>query len=352
MSKQIAEALRVELGSAVSPGHVPAEAVGLYLRGRRKLLVGQNLGTDGAIELLEQCLQLAPDLHPALACHAIACLRAWFVPGAYLGDDVRDWEAVARAAVARAREQAPDLAETHLARAMLAVPLGEWREAIQALNRALEIAPTYAHAHQYLAHLQCETGHIKEGVERARMAYALEPGLRVAMMDVARVLALQGDRAGCERVLDTIERTGFRGPVLQLRVRVAAWYGDVATVRRIGEQLQDEAAEGFVRTLVGLAMALSGDATADEVTATLDRMIAEARNPRFFTMMAQLGTEIYAMRGEPELALSYFLRAVDSVLIDIEWIDRCPLLTAMRVLPGFAEARRKVRRRVQAMFSL
>jgi hypothetical protein len=40
------------------------------------------------------------------------------------------------------------------------------------------------------------------------------------------------------------------------------------------------------------------------------------------------------------------------VLIDIEWTDRCPSLKAMRALPGFAEARRKVRRRVQAMWSL
>ena len=57
-------------------------------------------------------------------------------------------------------------------------------------------------------------------------------------------------------------------------------------------------------------------------------------------------------RGYPEEALRLFQLAADRVLIDIEWTDRCPLLKGLRSLPGFAEARRKVRQRVQAMWSL
>jgi TolB-like protein len=83
ISKRIAEALRVELSTTANAEDVSAEAVSLYLRGRRKLTAFQVIGTDGAIELLEQCIELAPHLQPAIACHAIACLRAWFMPSSF-----------------------------------------------------------------------------------------------------------------------------------------------------------------------------------------------------------------------------------------------------------------------------
>ncbi|MBL9104769.1 MAG: protein kinase [Myxococcales bacterium] len=353
MSKQIAEALRVELGTAASVGHVPAEAVALYLRGRRKLLAGQILGQGNALELLEQCLRLAPGLQPALAYRAIACLRAWFLPGAFTGDDVRDWASEARTAVARARELAPDLAETHLARAMLAVQHGEWKEAVQALGQALEIAPTYAHAQQYLAHLQCEAGQTREGCERARTAFALDPSLRVALMDVARVHALHGEREQAEQLLRDIERNApFRGPIVQSRARIAAYYGDVEAVREIAETLEDEASGGMLASIAVFCRGLAGDGSSAEVVAYIERLVQDARNPRFLAMAFQFATEIHAARGETKAALEWFLRATDGAMIDLEWIDRCPLLKDLRSLPGFAEGRRKVRRRVQAMWSL
>jgi len=35
----------------------------------------------------------------------------------------------------------------------------------------------------------------------------------------------------------------------------------------------------------------------------------------------------------------------------LEWIDRCPAITSLRALPGFAEGRKKVRARVEAIWS-
>ena len=66
--------------------------------------------------------------------------------------------------------------------------------------------------------------------------------------------------------------------------------------------------------------------------------------------MCQLCTEIYAATGDHATALTYFLRAADSVLIDIEWTDRCPLLAGIRALPDYTRGRQAVRKRVQAMW--
>ena len=353
ISRQIAEALRVELGSAASVGEASADAVSLYLRGRRQLTMFRILGPDNAIELLEQCLELAPDLQPALACHAIACVRAWFVLPSATGHraDRRDWEAAARASVARALEYAPETAETHLARAMLAMQLGDGRDAVQALVKALDIAPTYAHAHQYLAQLQCEAGNAKEGIERAHLAYDLAPSMLPALIDVARLQALRGDREACLATLAIIERSApSRRMALHFRVRMATWFGEREVVSALLAEIQTEEVEGFGRFILGFARAASGQLPRDEVDALVQTFIGDAPSPRFYTLMCQLGTEIYATLGDHATALTYFLRAANSVLIDIEWTDRCPLLAGIRALPDYVRGRQAVRKRVQAMW--
>ena len=354
ISKRIAEALRVELSTAACSIDAPAEAIALYLRGRRQLLAYRMTGTDGAIELLEQAIALAPSFDQAIACHAVACLRAWFIPNSFVNDGAaRDWEQEARDSVARALVDAPDLAETHLARAMLGAQLGEWRETVKALARALEIAPTYAHAHQYLAQLQCEAGNIKEGLERAKLAHDLEPSLVMSLFDIARLHALHGRREESERFLAMVDRNSrMRSAMIQFRLRVAGWFGDLQAVRDIIDDLQGDDADGFGRYVISYARALAGDFGKEELDVVTSELVKNAPSPRFYTLMCQNSVEIYASRGYQEDALRYFQRAADRVLIDMEWVDRCPLLASIRDLPGYAEARRKVRQRVQAMWSL
>jgi len=353
ISRRIAEALRVELSSATSMGEASADAIAMYLRGRRQLGVFRFLGPDSAIDLLESCLELAPDLQPALACHAIACVRAWFVPPSATArpSDLRDWESEARASVARALEHAPEMAETHLARAMLAMQLGEGREAVQALVKALDIAPTYAHAHQYLAQLQCEAGNVKEGMERARLAYDLAPTLLSAMVDVARLQALRGDREACRASLAIVERSvPNRRVVLHFRLRMAIWFGEREVVRDLLAEMQTDEVEGIGKFILGFAHAASGLLPRAQVDELVGKFVGDAPSPRFFTLMCQLCTEVYAALGDHQTALTYFLRAADSVLIDIEWTDRCPLLAGIRALPDYTRGRQAIRKRVQAMW--
>ena len=354
ISKRIAEALRVELSTSAHAVDVPAEAIALYLRGRRELLAFHVMGPDSAIELLEQCIELAPQLQPAIACHAVACLRAWFMPPAFLDqEERRDWGQAARESVARALVEAPDLAETHLARAMLAVQLGEWREAVKALVKALEIAPTYAHAHQYLAQLQCEAGNTREGAERAKLAFDLEPSLFLGLYDVARLHALRGELVEAEALLARVDQySRFKNAGMQLRMRIAGWVGDMKTARELADSMQGDDSDGFGRYVRAYAGALLGEVDKAGLDALAQSLLTNAVSPRFATLMCQACVELYAARGFPEDALRYFQMAADRVLIDIEWTDRCPSLKAMRALPGFPEARRKVRQRVNAMWSL
>ena len=353
MCKRIAEALRVELHTVSFRGDAPAEAVALYLRARRKILSLHILGEDGAIELLEACMVQAPEFRPALASYAIACVRAWFLPSFFENLAARDWKTEAKNAVARAVEVAGDLAETHLARGMLAVQEGEWREAVQALVKALEIAPTYPHANQYLAQLQCEAGNTREGVERALLAIDLEPRLLIGLFDVARVYALKGEFDRFEELIRRVESDDrYRNTTTQIRMRVAGWYGDLDRIRDILDATREDAQVGFARFAVGYAKCVIGEFSKEEMDTYVRELLANAASPRLLALLCQMACEAYCARGYPEDAMTYFQRAAESVLIDMEWVERCPSLKAMRALPGFAEARRKVRARVQAMWAL
>ncbi|HSP80726.1 MAG TPA: protein kinase [Myxococcaceae bacterium] len=348
LCQRAAEALRVELLVAAWSHAVTPEALSLY---RQALVQGYTPGfpPDVALGWLEECLTLSPGFGPALALHAIFSLRKWFMG---VTDPRRDWAAEARASVARVEQHAPELAETYLARAMLSGQEGDWRQAVLSARAALEAAPTFALALQYLGSLKCEAGHADEGLVHLRQAYALDSRLGLSLFELARCSALRGDM---EAYRDFSQRlsafTSFRVPSLMLRLRVAAWTGDLDTVRQLRRELEDETSISAGNGL-RYARIVLGELPVSDSVGVLDTLLGQDVNPRFASLMCQLATEQLCLSGHPERALDYFLRAADSALIDLEWTDRCPALAPLRALPGFTEARRKVRARVEAIWNV
>ena len=345
---RIAEELRGEVVLSAWRASTPPEALALYRQADSKLHTAFRGGHDGGPrELLESCLELAPDFLPAVALHAIASLRAWFMGRK---DAQRDHAAAARASVERALRLAPEMAMTHLARAMLSVQADDWRTAVMALRTALDIAPSHAPTLQYLGSLQCEAGRADEGLVRLRLAYELSPdagdgavragplqraarqdgGLPVGAGAAARVAphrtVAESLRAPCRRV-----DPGHRG--------AAAVHGR----RRRGSRLHLRHDGPLCRRGAGRGECARADSHVREA-------LSRTNSPRFASLMCQIATEILGLCGHAEQALGYFRRAAETALIDLEWIERCPALAPLRTLPGFVEGRRQVRARVEAIW--
>jgi serine/threonine-protein kinase len=283
-----------------------------------------------------------------VALHALAAMRAWFART----EPERDWATVARNSLERAMRLAPDLAETLLARAMVSTQEGEWRTAVLSLRAALDAAPTCAAALHYLGNLQCEAGRADEGLERLRLAYTLEPALSIALLEFCRCSALRGKMEDFQWASERLmAQPALRVPALLLRLRVFAWTGQLDEVRRCRDLLREEPSPmaGFAATQY--AVSVLGEVEPLVALKPLDEMLNGGVSPRFASMLCQLATEQLALRGLPERALEYFQRAADTALIDLEWIDRCQALTSLRALPGFVEGRRKVRARVEAIWT-
>jgi eukaryotic-like serine/threonine-protein kinase len=351
---RVAERLRVEISARARLGDAPPETLELYLAARQKLQGAGHLASyASAVDAatgLERCLALAPDFTPALAAHALASLRCWF-----LNPDTspsRDWPAVASASVARALAEAGDLAETHLAAGVYATQRCDFAAAAVALTHAIHLAPTCAEALEYLGMLQCEAGHAEEGVRSLSLAYQLNPTLPFCLPFIARHHAFHGRFAECQAVLWEIEQR--YGPahlhLVALRLRLTAWQGDREALRRWSSL--DSKGEVSLSALLRLyARGILGEVGSAAIEGALTAGMGAARSRRGHTTIAQLATEIYAGRGDLEAAEAYLERAVDAALVDLEWMDRCPILAPLRDRTAFQRARARVRERAEAIWT-
>ncbi|MFP2929398.1 protein kinase domain-containing protein, partial [Pyxidicoccus sp. 3LG] len=348
MAQRMAEALRNELLVLAYRDVVPASALALYRQATAHLRAMSRQMGEEAVTPLEELIATTPDFLPAVAQHAVAVLRAGFLRST---EAERDWHLSARASLERAQRLAPDLVETQLARAIMATHEGRWRDAVVALRGALDAAPTYAPALQMLGSLQCEAGQSVEGMARLKLAYALEPALAIALMEVARSSAMHGDQDSYRWCMERLEAQPLLSlPTLIVRMRVASWSGDLDEVRRCRDALRDDLSPIGVYAANYCTVVL-GELDVAEAAAGLDAILARKLNSRFASMLCQLAAEQMCNRGDTARALHYLQRAADSALIDLDWMDRCPVLAPLRSLPAFVDARRKVRARVETIWS-
>lgn len=347
MGRRVAESLRVEIGAAAHRHTAPQEAIELYLRARKELRQNVVQPTE-TLAMLERCLELAPGLLPAYPAHAIAAVRAWWrdepAPDRSRGQ-------LARESVARASRLAPDLAETHLVQAMLAVQEGHYRQGSQALARALEIAPTMADAHQYLADLQVEGGRPHEGKRRAQLAHELDPSLTAPHVTLARIAALDGDfDSALERLLRAEKMLPSTTIALVVsRMRYGLWSGDHDAARRAGQELLHFGTDASRRLALAASVGV-GDVPIERLAPMLDRVPQWADNQRYASLMYQIATETFCSAGAHDLALESVRRASEGVLVDLEWMRRCPLLAPLRTNPIYIEAFARVEQRADAIW--
>ncbi len=348
MARQIAEALRVELSTLAYRGATSPEAIEYYLRGRSKAH-GFGAQQQAAVALFERSLQLDEDFKPALSALAFATLRCWFFDRKQLRSD---WEPRVRSVIQRARDEAPELAETHIASGVYELQRGEYRRGVASLRRALEIAPTCALAHQHLGMIEAEAGRLEQGRERLKLSLELDPSLTVGLYELARLAALTGDAARFERLLSRLisRRHVSRSGATVLEMRVASWSGDLERVRDVAGTVEvDGSAERMIAAAYA-RMVLGGE-DGEAATRELLAMRAKVTNPRFRTLSAQLISEQLVLGGQTRRAVELIDEALSEVLVDLVWLERCPALARLREDPAYPELHARFRRRAREVWS-
>lgn len=339
--RQVAEELRVELATLVYGDSLPSRAIDGYVEARRHMRMQTTPSDRKAHELLSRVLEIAPGFAPAIAARAMTSVREWFL---YSGTPDPSIEEEAQRSVAHALAQAPDIAESHLSQAMLETQRGHYQAAMSALFRTLDIAPTCAPAHEYLAQLLFEAGKGEAAIRHAKLAREYAPQRFLSLVYWARHYVYHGDFEGYSALMAAVEKLDRRDALLPLmmHVRVATYRGDrhvltdyLERVRALGPAIAVRMTEGFIQAVLG-------EVEISKIREEFDHLMQQISNPRMVTVTRQIAAEMYAACGAFDLALEEIRLAAQLVLVDREWLDRCPLLVSIRVHPTFIDARRLV----------
>jgi serine/threonine-protein kinase len=250
--------------------------------------------------------------------------------------------------------EAPEFAETRIAAASWAVQGGFYRDASEHLREALRIAPTCALAHEYLGRLQLEAANPERGVAHVELAYELDPGLHWCLGALARHKALRGDYKSFDRLMRQLTETPehHRGSALLMLMRAGAWRRDVDQIRTAYEELVHVPSDENSRAILSYGAGLLRSYDSESVARDYERLVVPIQNGRFRTLVLQLLAEQAAFHGAHESALAYLREATQLVLVDLDWLDHCPLFDPMRQDPGFLELRGKVRARCEQIWAL
>ncbi|HWO25095.1 MAG TPA: protein kinase [Kofleriaceae bacterium] len=342
IASAVAEVVGSEGTGAADPS---AQAYELFLRAR--ILVQRNFTeAQRAIELLEQAHALSPEDARIAASLAILLVRSVMI------NQNESGYARAHALVESALATASTPAEAYLAAGHLELHTGEPVVAAMHFRSAIACAPHAAEAHEALGRMLIEAGYLDVAVARLNDALAIAPYLITARWEIARAYALEGDWAAY--AAQEAELVKHHDHVVArmsiMRMRIAWWRGDQRAVIASHEEL-GQSSTFFEQTLLPRfrAVVLEG-AWAAQREAILELAIG-LRSPslRQRAFMAQLGAELAGYAGDLDACATMIEHAVECGLYDLHWLDRCPLLEAVRQTPRGAAAREHVKARAEAI---
>jgi len=305
-----------------------------------------------AVDVLEEANTKFPHDAYVMSALGAALTRLWVVSGA------RDRDLIARAEEhsLRALSADPSIGETFVTIGILRLNQGETQAAARAFKEAVARSPLLAEAHEYLGRLLCETGHVEEGLRRLDLAIRLDPKQLPSHWERARTLALTGEREQADEAMKrAIAAAGDPGSGLFNRARFAFWFSDRETARLLADDLEKTIAEGpapIATVLAPIMRAFEQNRPLDEALTAFRAFStlpsASSRQQAFFL---QLATELKCITGDLEQALQSTERAAELGLVDVLWLDHCPLLAAIRDDPRFARARASTAERAARVWS-
>jgi TolB-like protein/predicted Ser/Thr protein kinase len=344
VAEGVAGALSVRPAEARTPVQ-DAQAMELYLRGRRAYHTFWREAAAEAVELLAEAARRAPENATILSAYAMALARAYAMDAA--GPDLHERLAAACDAVLA---RAPDLAGPHVARASLHFQIGDPVTAGRELRAALLAKADLADGRELLGRMLTELGDLDAGIGHLHVARALEPAMHHTTLSVARAEALRGQPDLADALLSGPQAAGVTPNLLWVaRARLAMWRRDTGTADRIEAEMAD--VEFPLRAQVqGTLAVIRAPHRAPAAIATLEQFTVArtGATPRLRTFFAQLTAEFRALAGERTAAIAALVEADALGLVDIAWLDRCPLFAGFDGDPAFVAVRERVRARAHA----
>jgi serine/threonine-protein kinase len=343
----IAGALTLERGA--SPREAPTDpvAIDLYLRARHLYHSGWRAEINESTRLFEQALSRAPNDPMILAGYALAQLRR-IANDPLAPDELCD---IGRAAAEKALAIAPMIGGARVALATLHLAIGDAVSCARLLREASLITPNNGEVLDLRGRVLAEVGRPDEAIACLSSAMTLDPSLERSLADALRVHALVGNWDKVHEALAHVEMDARHTLLVFLAARLATWTRDAEWAKRILAGLEGRDFPLKPQVLTICRFVLEGEAS-PEIHLAIDawgKITGRAkRRPAF---MRQLAAEMSAVIGDVDGTLRA-LESADSLdLIDILWLDRCPLFAIVRDDARFQSIRARVAERAQRVLA-
>ena len=350
VSDQIAHGVAQALSTRAAAGTGPMDqrAVDLYLRARAELRRFWGQYAQTATELLEQAVAYAPGSPQILSALAFAAVQVWIRRGKPEGF-LRAQETVDRAL-------ATGYGESYLASSILKLNRGLHQESGTELGIALSRSPMSAQTHETAARILVEVDSVVEGRHHYETALGLDPG-RTQMIagDLARLDALQGNWISADRRVAAM-LADPDPPVAQLGAiflaRLAIWRRNIGQILEAVDRLAARSGGESTELLaVFKTWREHGTFDAESWRRAVLNLQAPDRPHRFQVVGLQRLAEMAILVEQREAALETLSAASQFGLIDVVWLDYCPLFTPLHADPGFQTIRDDVAARASRVLT-
>ncbi len=228
----------------------------------------------------------------------------------------------------------PTNGETFLTIGTLRASKGELRAAVRAFEEATQRSPRLAEPHAWLGRLLFESGRVDEGERRIEHALKLDPESVQAIGERIRIWGLTGRH---EKAVATVEAMPSLGSVY-LRSRLAFWHRDRALAASTAQIIADNPESSGELTLRYFAPVLLGIVAGDVPTEPARACAAAMARGRASGSMQAVTLDLLLVAGLHEEALE-LLAANATELLDLGWMDHCPLTEPIRDDARFGVAR-------------
>jgi serine/threonine protein kinase/tetratricopeptide (TPR) repeat protein len=347
VAKAVAERLTVDLAAPRRTAPEAPRAMELYLQGRASLRHVWPSAVLRAVKLLGEAHALERENATILGTYARARTRLWFWTGCV--DDAEQARLLAEQALALA----PESADARLALAGVHFMNNEHAAALMLLKGALARAPSLAEARELLGRILLEVGRIEDGLLQLRAAVELDPRLQEAV-ELARGSALLGRWDEVSGLLGRESSDPEEIPTRAITAaRLALWSPDPAALLALLPPTERVEDPGRTYVAVVRDLAAAGRRLAPEHRQALDEYLEAARDrPRFRILMHQLTAEIFAYGGDLAGALAQVKEATRAGLVDLGWLEACPLLEPLRREARLEPARQSVLRHLSGVWEV
>ena len=305
----------------------------LYARGRSYLPPHNKDEALAAVKAFEEALALDPNnalAHAGLAM-ASATVRSRFAST----EEVRFWEDRSKSEAKRAIELDPNLAEAHEALgAVYRYTDFDWEHTIEESRRALELNPNLELPHHYLGAAFYHIGLLDLADAEARAGLQANPLERFEPLRMRGMTALFAGRSAEAVALLEEAKLAKQTTVTDWHLAQAYYYHDEheRSERLLEELRRSNSAEERVRAQASLASFLAARGERKRAELLLNDILGSTYMDHHAAYA--IGTA-FAQLDQPDQAVKWLTRAIETGLPCYPWFERDPLLNPLRTLPEF-----------------